>query len=258
MHEIITDLEKLSVAAKPAKFSTDSGLDTEETDKVITAIKEAFETRPELLAISAPQLGIDMRVIGLQFSDQIKILLNPIITKKSKMALAVETCASLPGKEIVIKRPTEITAVYYTDKYKYEENKFIGASAALLDQMSNLLDGITPDRIGLVSDVAEAGHVTDEDLADIAPIYQDFVNSKLSALKKDIEADEALAKEYRQLSFQESVINGRTAVVESEEEASVQRKTAKLAERSIAANAKQKDLLKKAQYQSFIKKVTRR
>ena len=39
----------------------------------------------------------------------------------------------MPGKEIIA-RPEEITVVYYTDDFKYEENKLVGPAAAIFDQ----------------------------------------------------------------------------------------------------------------------------
>jgi len=59
-----------------------------------------------------------------------------------------------PGKEFVIGRPEEITVVYYNEDFKYEDNKLMGYAAALFDQQYQLLEGVLPDELGLMSDIA--------------------------------------------------------------------------------------------------------
>ena len=122
----------------------------------------------------------------------------------------------MPGKEILISRPDEITVVYYTDEFKYEENKLLGPAARLFDQNAQLLDGITPDMLGLVSDIAEDGSLadlTDEEFKEMTDIYKKYVSAKVKALEADIAENEELNKQYTQLKFTESVINGRASVV---------------------------------------------
>ena len=49
----------------------------------------------------------------------------------------------MPGQEILITRPEEITIVYYNDEFKYEENKLLGAAARLFDQSAQLLESLS-------------------------------------------------------------------------------------------------------------------
>ena len=60
----------------------------------------------------------------------------PIITKKKGVNIVIETCASMPGKEIVIGRPEEITVVYYSDEFNYEDNKLVGIEVNNKDTIS--------------------------------------------------------------------------------------------------------------------------
>ena len=125
MKKIRTHLKKLSIPSEPLTFLTDQGPQTEEGIKIISEIKKVMEKDESILALSAPQIGINKRIFCLRFNDQIKTFINPIITKKKGIIVAVETCASMPGKEIVVGRPEEITVVYYNDDFKYEDNKLI-------------------------------------------------------------------------------------------------------------------------------------
>jgi peptide deformylase len=117
METIICDINVLSTPSEPLTFLSESGAQTEEGKEIINKIKEVMEYNPEILALAAPQIGINKRIFCLRFSDQIKTFINPIITKKKGLNITIETCASMPGKEIVIGRPEEITVVYYNDNF---------------------------------------------------------------------------------------------------------------------------------------------
>ena len=179
MEQIIIDLENLQQPAEPLTFLTDTGAQTEEGNGIIVKLKEVMNTNPELLALSAPQIGINKRIFCLRFNDQIKVFINPIITKKKGLNIAVETCASMPGKEIVIGRPEEITVVYYNEDFKYEDNKLLGVAASLFDQQAQILDGVMPSELGLVSDIESDGKIEDTDLEEIIKFYKGtFLPSK--------------------------------------------------------------------------------
>jgi hypothetical protein len=122
----------------------------------------------------------------------------------------------MPGKEILISRPEEITVVYYTMNYKYEENKLLGIAARLFDQQCQLLDGILPSELGLVSDVAEDGSLADleeTEINELIEFYKNYVKVKLNSMKAQIETDEEAAKKYKELMFTEKVIDGTIKVI---------------------------------------------
>ena len=257
--EIIYDIDVLSVPSEPLTFLTDQGAKTEEGEEIISKIKEVMEANTELLALAAPQIGLNKRIFCLRFNDQIKTFINPIITKKNGLKITVETCASMPGKEIVIGRPEEVRVVYYNDEFKYEDNKLVGAAASMFDQQAQILDGILPSELGLVSDIEEDGKIEESDLAEIIPFYKDtFLPSKLEGLKQAIEADEEATKTYNQLKFTEGVINGRIAVVEPEEEAAKRAKAKKAANKAILQSGKAAAMNKKAEFKNFVQKVSKK
>ena len=217
MKEIITDLEQLKRATKPLEFLTDIGVEKDEGEAIIKDLKEVLEADKTILALSAPQIGIDSRIFCIRFNDEIKTFINPIITKKSGGSIRPETCVNMPGKEILIWRPDEITVVYYTDEFKYEDNKLMGPAARLFDQQIQLLDGVLPNELGLVSDVEEDGTLADlneEEIKEIQEIYKQYISLKLSQLEGHINEDEDMAKKYTQLKFAEKVIGGGAVVVD--------------------------------------------
>ena len=256
MNTIITDVEILSVPSEPLEFLTEQGAQKEEGTDIINKIKEVMEATPDLLALSAPQIGINKRIFCLRFNDQIKSFINPIITKKKGVNIVIETCASLPGKEIVIGRPEEITVVYYNEDFNYEDNKLVGVAASMFDQQAQILDGVLPSELGLVSDIETDGKIEEEDLAEIIPFYKDtFLPTKLASLKTAIESDEEAEKTYKQLKFTEGVINGHIAVLEPEAETGKRVKAKKAANKAIMSANKAERAMQKAEFKNFLKRV---
>lgn len=215
----ITDIEP----ASPLEFITDSGMSDEamqEGKSIIAELKEVLNANTNLFALAAPQIGINKRIFCIKFNDSIKAFINPIISKKTGNIIGPETCASLPGKEILISRPEEITVVYYNEDFKYEDNKLLGIAARLFDQQYQLLDGVSPADLGLVSDIEQDGSIselTEEEFNQVIEIYKQFVQAKAKALKEELSGSE-LNKNYKMLKFTEDVINGRTVISETEAE----------------------------------------
>lgn len=214
--EIITELEKLQNAAEPLEFLTDKGVEKDEGLEIISKLKAFLEENKTVVNIAAPQIGINKRIFCIRFQDTIKTFINPIITKKAKYVIQPESFASMPGKEILITRPEEITVVYYTDEFKYEENKLLGIAARVFEQSCQLLDGVTPDHLGLVSDIEEDGtlwDLTDEEMAQVKEIYKQYIEAKLKGTEQFLKDNPELEKDYNQLKFTEKVINGDAAFV---------------------------------------------
>lgn len=255
---IITELDKLLEPAKPLEFLTDNGPVTGEGEEIIAKIKAAMSEDASLLALAAPQIGIPVRLFCIRFNEVIKTFINPIITKKQGATIAPETFSSMPGKEILISRPDEITVVYYNDEFKYEENKLLGAAARVFDQMAQLLDGVTPDLLGLVSDVEVDGSLSDcseEEIKELANLYKQFITAKQKSLEQELEADEATRKQYKNLKATEQVINGRIVVVEPEEDAKQRAQLAKLGKQAALS---QKQAQQKADRRAFMSRVMKK
>ena len=256
MEAIIIDTEKLAQPAEPLTFLSEEGAKTEEGNEIITKIKEVMNSDTTILALSAPQIGINKRIFCLRFNDQIKTFINPIITKKKGLNIIIESCVSMPGKEIVIGRPEEITVVYYNEDFKYEDNKLLGVAASLFDQQAQILDGVLPSELGLVSDIEVDGKIEESDLAEIVPFYKDtFLPTRLENLKSVIEADEEANKDFRQLKFTEGVINGRIAVVEPEAETEKRAKAKKAANKAIVNMNKLEKVAQKNEFAKYVKGI---
>ena len=258
MKQIITDASLLAVTAEPLEFLADIGIDRTEGDKIIKEIKEIMSADSSIIALSAPQIGINRRIFCIRFNDVIKTFINPIITKKTGSILTVESCLSLPGKEILISRPEEITTVYYTDEFKYEDNKLLGSAAAIFDQQIQILDGVLPSDLGLVSSIETDGKLSDlteEEFKEVKEIYQKFIQLKTANAEQAIQENKELSKQYNNLKFAEGVINGRIAVVEDEESAKQRKALNKATKAMHIAEAKTKT---KTEFKSGIRTILRK
>ena len=183
--------------------------------EIVSALKHTIEAK-NIVSLSAPAIGYNRRIFCIKFDNEIKTFINPIITKKNGLNIVIETCAAMPGKEIVIGRPEEITVVYYNDEFKYEDNKLVGVAASMFDQQAQLLDGILPDDLGLVSDVATDGSLadlTEEEITELVDFYKEYVKVKSEALQQTITEDPELNAEYKKLAFSEKVVNGQAAII---------------------------------------------
>ena len=137
--------------------STKIKLDDEYLTSYI-AILENYCQNDEILAISAIQLGIPKRIIYLKNTNleliaryqnktsnnynELRIILNPQITKQTGLAEYWEACASCLDNLGHVYRPYEIEMEYYDINKKKHKQIFKGFEATILSHEYDHLDGI--------------------------------------------------------------------------------------------------------------------
>lgn len=239
MDRIITNLEKLREPSEPLKFIDKDGQHIEEGKEILAQLTSVFEQNPNVIALAAPQIGINKRIFGIRFNETLKFFINPIITKKSGLVIAPEIFLSAPGKEYFIGRPKEVTVIYTNQDFAYEDNKLLDGAARIFDQMIQLLDGVLPSDLGLESDTELDGslaNASEEELAEYCEIWKQYVKIKLSKLEEEINSNEISKNVYQELRLSEMVINGKVAVYEEEKKSHLnykQRRALKKLERKI-------------------------
>ena len=82
--------------------------------------------------------------------------------------------------------------------------------------------------------------------------------SKLNSLTQVIDSDEETSKTFNQLKFTEGVINGRIAVIESEEESVRRSKAKKAANKAIRSAGAAEKAIQKAQFKNFVNKANKK
>lgn len=237
MNEIITDINALKDIAELAELSEDA--DKNEARDIVSKITEVLLANSEIKALAAPQIGIKKRIFCINFNGTVKAFIDPVVTKKLNQKVIVETCASMPNKEYLVIRPTEISAVYFNEDLKYDDNKFLDAAATIFDQQMHLLDGVLPADIGLESDIVEDGplsDLSDDEFKEAIEILKKITELRLSGAKKEIEADKVAEAQYNELRFAENVIDNTIQVVDDTPKPKLNREQ----RRAIAKNNKKR------------------
>lgn len=209
----------------------------EEADNIIKELKQVLETNPNLVAVSAPQLGFNKRIFCIRFNDIIKTFINPIVKIRSEAKFINIETNLFEGKSVAVARPKEVEIVYYTDELKMEDNKLLDLAAAIFMQQYNLLDAIIPGKaLELDTDALTAGdlpllvdatysgsgYIFDPEkdnydldtVADYLASYMEGCSNELNYLCES--ENEELKKAARNLRFTEQVILGRTKVIDQE------------------------------------------
>ena len=96
------------------------------------------------VALSAPQVGLDMCMFVMGI-DQAKIeVFNPTIVSYSKEEeLMNEGSLTFPGILVIVKRPITITVEYYNKNDELQQNEFKGLTARIFQHAFDHLQGTT-------------------------------------------------------------------------------------------------------------------
>ena len=96
------------------------------------------------VALSAPQVGLDMSMFVMGI-DQARVeVFNPSIISYSKEeTLMNEGSLTYPGISVIVKRPVSITVEYYNKKGEIQHNEFQGLTARIFQHAFDHLQGTT-------------------------------------------------------------------------------------------------------------------
>jgi peptide deformylase len=103
------------------------------------------------IGISAPQIGVNVRLIVLELSDRTRaaeVLLNPEILSSFVPGLVEESCLSIPGVEAKVIRATRLRFRAQTLTGEWVEREAEGMEAVCLQHEVDHLNGVLlTDRI---------------------------------------------------------------------------------------------------------------
>lgn len=117
--------------------------------KVTKEIKELAKNMAETMVeangvgLAAPQVNSSVRMCLAPINGQVRALINPEITWKSKEKdTDEEGCLSLPGMYMPVTRHTAITLKYVDINGKPQERKLEGFEARVVQHETDHLDGV--------------------------------------------------------------------------------------------------------------------
>ena len=96
------------------------------------------------VALSAPQVGLDMSMFVMGINDAKIEVFNPkIISSSSDTELMNEGSLTYPGVLVIVKRPKSILVEYYNKNGQIQQNEFHGLTARIFQHAYDHLQGIS-------------------------------------------------------------------------------------------------------------------
>lgn len=132
------------ILATPAE---DVFFDKDYFDKMMVRFRRANQL-VDGYAIAAPQLGISKRFFYFNFEGEEFLAINPVVLSSPPAEeVATEGCLSIPGKEYVATRLTEINWTYRDHNGNFRDECATGLKARIIQHEVDHLDGFClPDR----------------------------------------------------------------------------------------------------------------
>lgn len=211
MLEIVTDLEKFTERADEISLDEDRKL----AFRIAGELKRAVLDNG-LQALSAPQLGYPYRLLCIRFQTKsstpdVRVYINPIISHTKGFTLVRQKDVSLPGREFIHPRSTEINMMYQTLEGGSFISTFTGAVAFQLQQEVDLLDGMTLETIGLeVDELFDTA--SEEEKNELLEAYLKAVDEYKSKLEAEIKENPDLSAINNAAKFMSQVENGEIRI----------------------------------------------
>jgi peptide deformylase len=96
------------------------------------------------VALSAPQVGLNMSMFVIGINDARIEVFNPkIISSSIETNLMNEGSLTYPGVLVIIKRPVSIVVEYYNKKGEFQQNEFHGLTSRIFQHAYDHLNGRT-------------------------------------------------------------------------------------------------------------------
>ena len=207
---VITDLEQLQERCDEIDVLKENSLVRETTLNLKHTIQANNYTH-----LSAPQIGVNKRIMCVNFRGDIRTMINPATQNVRGFVLSRESNASLPGKEFILPRNAEISVVYQTPTGKIQSNTFKGKAAFVVQDALSTLDGLYISDVGLP--LLEGWDELEEKDKDV--IISDYLESldiKKKELDKDIEEDEELKQISDGAKFLQGLASGQIQIEKGE------------------------------------------
>lgn len=205
--EIVTDLEKLSSRCDEVNVRENNN----EVRQLVLDLKDTIRANDKCVGLAANQIGAHMRAFCINFNGDIRTFINPVITEAKGITLNREGCMSLPGKEFIRPRNSQISVIYQTPLGKTESVKLNGLAACVFQHELDHLDGVTLADLGMEID-ENFDKASEEERDELIKSYLDSLDLKQKEVQKDIDKDPELKQIKDASLFMDKVISGEITV----------------------------------------------
>ena len=193
----------------------------------IAQLKRALYDNKDTVAICAPQIGINLRLFVVKTSrtesERFKVFLNPLIVSSEGLHLSRETNLSIPDKQYIIPRKDKIHVAYQSANGEVGSETYVGAYGEVVQQMIEMLDGITLADYGF--DLDDVGGPKAYDKAskkqqtEVMAMYLESLKEYSSDLAKEIEENPELKQINDTIKFMTGMMTGDIIPIRPEEKA---------------------------------------
>lgn len=216
--KIVTDLNNFTERVDEITATTSY----DEVKNTISRLKKTLKQNPDIAALCAPQIGSTLRLFVVKLNKtsdtSFKVFLNPLIVSSKGLHLSREISASIPDHEFIIPRKNEIHIAYQESDGHVNSETYIGAYAEVIQQMIEMLDGITLADYGLdLNDLGGAekfNKAPKKQQAEVIHMYLEELKSVSNDLKVEIEGSPDLKLLDDTINFMSGMLDGSITPIE--------------------------------------------
>ena len=205
--EIVTDYEALSERCDEVDVAKDNKL----VQEIVVALKNTIRANDNMLGLSANQIGYNKRIVCLNFNNNIRTFVNPIITNFAGMELSREKCHSIGETEYIRLRNSSIDITFQTPLGNIQDTKLVGLAAVIMQHHIDHLDGLLISDVGLEI-LPEFDAATEEERQEVINMYLDSLDMISESYMNDVEETEEGKQLLDAVKFIQSVQKGETIV----------------------------------------------
>ena len=205
--QVITDYDSLSERCDEFNLVKNN----KEVQEIVLTLKNTIRANDGMLGLSAPQVGFYKRVLVLNFNNDLRTFINPIITRVDGFELSRETCHSIPEKTFIRTRNSRVWVTYQTPLGKIENVELNGVAAKVMQHHIDHLDGLLLSDVSLEID-KDFDNATDEEREEVIKMYLDSLDLTASSLQAEVESDEEGKQLADAIRFMDSVRKGETII----------------------------------------------
>lgn len=217
---IVTDIEEFQDRID----ELGSDVSFEDVKHCASQLKRVLYQNDDCAAVCAPQIGNKLRMFVVKTAkdeaDRFKVFLNPMIVTSEGLHMSREANISFPGKQYIIPRKNQVQLAYQTIDGHVESEAYIGAYAEVIQQMVEMLDGITLADYGL--DLDDVGGIEAFDKAskkakaEVLAMYIDSIKQLSGELAEEIENTPELKYINDVITFNTGVLKGDIILTKSD------------------------------------------
>lgn len=210
--KIVTDLSKFNDAVDI--ITSEDSFDV--VKSVISDLKQTLYENKDVVALCAPQIDKNYRILVVRTNreedNRFKVMLNPLIISHEGLHLSRETNASIPNKQFIIPRYDKMHVAYQTFDGHVDSETFVGAFSEVLQQMIEMLDGITLADYGLdLDDLGGADafdKATKTEKTQVIELYLKQLQQQTGLLQEEIDNNPDLKYIDDFIDFRTEVLKG--------------------------------------------------